>query len=328
MGSLLSFPLLCLQNYIATTYILGMDRPMLINGDDLLTRCSPWEYREWLERLPALGLVPSVGKCGFLRSFFTINSTYFQLVGRSVRRAPVFRGKGFRQPEYGPPEGSALREHRGCLKGKYRQNFETLYVESHRYTICRAGRSLKALGWDLLPNSVPRWAAVREWTLQGVHERPLPVRPKTHTVGGIPEGWRLRSAKWVADNYPEREPLIRREQAGIWARGKESVRDIAKTLVQDRVTWWTEVTCTGFRPVKLERKKIKWCEGACSLGPRTVHLHESPVVDAFRLKARDIGPTLRALQKKKSEPAEDLLLVPSSWPTKQIKFVSGGIVRV
>jgi len=91
MGSVLSFPFLCLANlyaYIASladgdfgrAYSLMSDLrlirrlPVLINGDDILFRCSPRRYQSWLLEISKVGFRPSVGKNFIHKKFFTMNS--------------------------------------------------------------------------------------------------------------------------------------------------------------------------------------------------------------------------------------------------------------
>lgn len=90
MGNLLSFPLLCLQNYCAFTYLVPRGRdgsiPVLINGDDIVWRGTQAEYDVWAEGLAALGLTLSKGKTAVDPNFISINSTYFW--ARASRRGP------------------------------------------------------------------------------------------------------------------------------------------------------------------------------------------------------------------------------------------------
>ncbi|APG77108.1 RNA-dependent RNA polymerase [Changjiang narna-like virus 2] len=86
MGSVLSFPVLCLANFFAfiqsrpnAAAILRsrrlMDRqPVLINGDDILFRATEERYKVWLSEIAKVGFVPSVGKNFFHPRFFTVNS--------------------------------------------------------------------------------------------------------------------------------------------------------------------------------------------------------------------------------------------------------------
>lgn len=75
MGSYLSFPLLCIQNYIAFRYTMGADVPVLINGDDILFQSSADDSSKWMDTVGALGLTVEVTKTSVSDSFGTINST-------------------------------------------------------------------------------------------------------------------------------------------------------------------------------------------------------------------------------------------------------------
>jgi len=86
MGSVLSFPILCLANLFA--YIDArtdsskvfrsrklMDRlPVRINGDDILFRTSNAFYERWRESIDRVGFTLSVGKNFRHKRFFTVNS--------------------------------------------------------------------------------------------------------------------------------------------------------------------------------------------------------------------------------------------------------------
>ena len=86
MGSVLSFPILCLANLFA--YIMSlpdhleilksrvrMDKlAVLINGDDILFRSSDSHYKEWLNQIQKVGFTQSVGKNFRHPRFLTVNS--------------------------------------------------------------------------------------------------------------------------------------------------------------------------------------------------------------------------------------------------------------
>jgi hypothetical protein len=88
MGSLLSFPILCLAN--ATTYALAIKKcfgkdvldtltdtrvPCFVNGDDILfVDNHPGLYNAWRETAASIGLKLSVGKCYRSKRFGLINS--------------------------------------------------------------------------------------------------------------------------------------------------------------------------------------------------------------------------------------------------------------
>jgi len=92
MGSLLSFPLLCLQNYVAYRYFLHPEKPPVkINGDDILARLKPHQYRKWSDGVLSVGLKLSSGKT-FKHPFFSsINSTYFWIGEGKIELLPVAR---------------------------------------------------------------------------------------------------------------------------------------------------------------------------------------------------------------------------------------------
>jgi len=87
MGSILSFPILCLLN-LATLRMAELfhgERIVdpLINGDDMLYSCDDptfWEYQ--CEAARSVGLTPSLGKCYLSTHCFSINSVAFHR-GRS-----------------------------------------------------------------------------------------------------------------------------------------------------------------------------------------------------------------------------------------------------
>jgi hypothetical protein len=86
MGSVTSFPFLCIANAAITrwsleygktrTYTLEQSR-MAINGDDVVARMSPFQLDVWGRLGKAIGLVPSVGKCYYSRRYLNMNSTSF-----------------------------------------------------------------------------------------------------------------------------------------------------------------------------------------------------------------------------------------------------------
>jgi len=89
MGSLLSFPVLCVAN--ATT--IGMvkrqnlsDLQALINGDDILFQENLREIRKWKQIASSMGLSPSIGKNYQSKDFGSINS---QLLFRSSNHRKV-----------------------------------------------------------------------------------------------------------------------------------------------------------------------------------------------------------------------------------------------
>nr|UJQ92763.1 MAG: putative RNA-dependent RNA polymerase [Narnaviridae sp.] len=119
MGSPISFPVLCILNLAFTRYALELagktvlrldDLPILVNGDDLLFRAHPWEYRVW-ERITRFGgLRPSLGKNYVASNTFTVNSElwraricHHEVAGQVT---PFYSGERLRTIQWGQLYGS------------------------------------------------------------------------------------------------------------------------------------------------------------------------------------------------------------------------------
>jgi hypothetical protein len=93
MGNLLSFPLLCLVNYLTFRFLVRGSPPVKINGDDIVFRSSPEIANKWMEGVGASGLVLSKGKTLVDRRFFSLNSCLFQASKQRVVPVPFVRCK-------------------------------------------------------------------------------------------------------------------------------------------------------------------------------------------------------------------------------------------
>nr|WAK77889.1 MAG: RNA-dependent RNA polymerase [Botourmiaviridae sp.] len=93
MGNLLSFPLLCLVNFLAFKFIVRRNVPLLVNGDDIVFRASREESERWIEGVGKAGLTLSPGKTLVEKRFFSLNSTFFESKNKIVKRVPVIRSK-------------------------------------------------------------------------------------------------------------------------------------------------------------------------------------------------------------------------------------------
>lgn len=77
MGSILSFPLLCLTNY-TLCLLSGFDPgSFAVNGDDLVACVSPAQLSSWTLLSREIGLDPSPGKTFVTSAFLTLNSQLF-----------------------------------------------------------------------------------------------------------------------------------------------------------------------------------------------------------------------------------------------------------
>jgi len=82
MGHVLSFPILCIANYIAFRYAFRFQSKtpnVKVNGDDILFCTYPEQYKTWLSTIPKFGFIPSVGKNLFSSRVAQINSVLFRV---------------------------------------------------------------------------------------------------------------------------------------------------------------------------------------------------------------------------------------------------------
>nr|UJQ92776.1 MAG: putative RNA-dependent RNA polymerase [Narnaviridae sp.] len=76
MGSLLSFPLLCLLNDCTAQSVGLKPHQYLINGDDIIMRAPANVYTQWKEQVHDFGLTLSLGKNYIHKRFGTVNSQF------------------------------------------------------------------------------------------------------------------------------------------------------------------------------------------------------------------------------------------------------------
>jgi hypothetical protein len=89
MGNILSFPILCLANYLA--FHISVERSLQkklklwsvpqvkINGDDILFKSNPHHYMCWKDTVSEFGLSPSLGKNFATDKFVVINSEQYSV---------------------------------------------------------------------------------------------------------------------------------------------------------------------------------------------------------------------------------------------------------
>ncbi|APG77256.1 RNA-dependent RNA polymerase [Wenling narna-like virus 4] len=115
MGSLLSFPLLCIINY-SIFHILFPNKKVLINGDDILFRASQQEYDLWKVKVLSVGLQLSIGKNYFSNEIFTINSKFYRWQDRANEIGYLHLGHLL-----GPMSGDSYRRIPQRFQGMYKR---------------------------------------------------------------------------------------------------------------------------------------------------------------------------------------------------------------
>jgi hypothetical protein len=143
MGSLLCFPLLCLQNYTAFRYIFSKDVPVRVNGDDIVFRCTRDQYLRWASFVGTVGLKLSVGKTLVDHRRFSLNSTFFSARDyRLPRLIPVARCSTLAKSS---DANSLAGSHRRFLLGScgaLRTELSSWFLREKRKVIQKSGRSV------------------------------------------------------------------------------------------------------------------------------------------------------------------------------------------
>jgi len=153
MGSLLSFPFLCLQNYLAFRWAVSQSGirgrvPVLINGDDILFQTSVDGFPQlWFKVVARVGLRVEVTKTSVADAYGSLNSTLLRWV--SGRLEPVWSPRfGMLRPAQHP--GSLGQNFSSFLLGipealRYRTAGE--WFKWHVGELRSAGVSLPSLGF-------------------------------------------------------------------------------------------------------------------------------------------------------------------------------------
>lgn len=140
MGNFLSFPLLCIQNYLAFRFFVPRpDVPVLINGDDIVFRSTKSEFEVWAAGVGSCGLTLSRGKTLVHNSNFCINSHFFHSTKTKVSAVPVIRAKPV---EGGIPSGGDFAKFIRYFKNDGRREVGALWLRRHASMIKATGRSI------------------------------------------------------------------------------------------------------------------------------------------------------------------------------------------
>lgn len=159
MGSLLSFPLLCAQNYIAFRWamrsyrpdgfqrFLPLDIPVLINGDDILFQTpDPRFFDAWVGTVKGVGLEVEMSKTSFSDDFGSLNSTLVRWRGGYLRVVPTVRMGMLRSSDFANSLSVSFRSFTKGL-GSLAYNCGWQFLSWHRQHILRTGRTARELGF-------------------------------------------------------------------------------------------------------------------------------------------------------------------------------------
>jgi len=201
MGNLLSFPLLCLVNYLAFRYYGGVQEtkeiPLRVNGDDIVFRSSRELAEKWAAGVAGSGLTLSPGKTMIDAKYFTLNSKLFKGTPGCARLLPSLRSSAFGFKDSDDPVHS-LSGRWGRVKrdfpcgGRLRTTLETLFLrENSRYVVASRRSVTRGLDMKVSPDAL---MATNLWKRECFYlnlgkEEPFPLSPEAREKMRIPEGW-------------------------------------------------------------------------------------------------------------------------------------------
>nr|UJQ91962.1 MAG: putative RNA-dependent RNA polymerase [Botourmiaviridae sp.] len=270
MGSLLSFPILCLTNYLAFRFFVRREVPVRINGDDIVFRCRPAEYRQWAAGVGSTGLRLSVGKTMVRQSYFSLNSTFFRALRSGCRFVPVVRSTHlFKAVEC--PSAIAGRVNSFLQGASWRKKggFVVVLLSRLRKAIFATQRSVvRGLGCR-----VPRWVlkAAGLWEREVFYlslprEAVLPVPRALFAQNAVPDGWRRVEVAVKSPGDEELERLFFEEMVALtWERPPLPVRSVSGTIWERTrddsfsCAEWLDRRCNVVDRSRLLRVSVRTC---------------------------------------------------------------------
>jgi hypothetical protein len=227
MGFPLSFPLLCLVNYLTFKYYTMDDTiPVKVNGDDIVFRAKPQVFDRWAAGVKTGGLVLSKGKTLVDSSMFTLNSCLFTSSFRNVKFLPFIRSKALWGKDHDEVASLHGRFHSAFpgFHGKRRELLRSTFLSQNWSLVHRCGRSLtRGMG---LPVTEQQLKDAHMWQrelayLELPREKPPPMAWSKWSLQ--PEGYEIaysESRRVLKDGSEEKADFIEACTAAAWQRPK------------------------------------------------------------------------------------------------------------
>jgi hypothetical protein len=239
MGNLLSFPLLCIVNFLALKYAIRRKVPLRINGDDIVFRARREEVDRWVKVVGSCGLTLSMGKTMFDRQFFSLNSCWFRSMRMKCRMVPTIRSTALGLGARGDADslGGRFRAFAPGFGARKRHILVCLFLRKNSGLIHSTNRSVtRCLGmsvsFDALVES--RLWARESFYLSMEKERPLP--PAKSDLS-----WHVRVPGWVRTygSMTKADRALQKVYTGesvdhVWSTPPVKLRDLGEK-------YWLEV---------------------------------------------------------------------------------------
>lgn len=260
MGNLLSFPFLCLINFLIFKYVIRRRVPLMINGDDIVFRATRDEARKWMDKVGECGLVLSVGKTLVDHRLFSLNSTFFRSTSRTVHFVPFLRSKAY----FSKPESiDALRGQYESFcpgfGGTNRSILRSRFITKWKHMVYLSQRSIsRGLEMKASRSCLKRcgmWDRERFY-LKLPKELPLPPAPSEIRWEGIPEGWVRRDISKLSSDSKKRLLLEESEYRDLQYQLAWTGRFTRNDLATEWDKYWKSVRRDTFRYRPLDVGKL------------------------------------------------------------------------
>jgi len=251
MGSPLSFPLLCLINYLTFRYAVTREVPVKINGDDIVFRATPEERDLWFRLVETSGLKVSLGKTLVHSRCFSLNSSYFFSLDSGTAAIPHFRACAILRKceDMRALAGRVVQVKRdlpvgeircSALKALVRRNFHVVYPSqgsfSRRYLCPLPGPVLRCLKLD-----------DRESFYRGLSSEPAPLEPFCKSRQNVVSETKMtkESVLYACRRRVPEDEVGRRFTLAAWT---------VPIYGQTRDEYWARVRDRSYRYVPFESK--------------------------------------------------------------------------
>lgn len=320
MGSLLSFPLLCVQNYVAFRWAQrkhfgkSICMPVLINGDDILFQCGdPAFYGSWVKVVGEVGLEVERTKTSVAEDFGSLNSTLLRWKSGFLRVVPTLRF-GMLRPQ--PFVNSLPRSlHQFASPGlpadvRYRSGIE--FVRWHLSTILRSNLAPHELGFS----GRFAWRVLHKGGALGAVKRRMDANPNDSLCTALPSlpcphnvVMTSEDVEWVPSLSAEEERMNRRELAAWKWRKVGTFKAGVKTL---ELRYWMGLSRPSVdvaRLLALEDRRIGFEVPGWYRRVKNAYFAPRPVVSklVFLLRGVDRLPTYDEVVRLGDTPLEQTL---------------------
>nr|WPR16938.1 MAG: RNA-dependent RNA polymerase [Streptophyte associated botourmia-like virus 11] len=282
MGNYLSFPLLCLHNYVMFRSEFGVSTPVRINGDDIVFRSTRRRADRWANIVGLAGLKLSAGKTLFHSSVFSLNSTFFRAKKIGLPRLiPVIRSLTVWKPSSDLYSlGSTFRR---FIKGwgNRRDRVGSFFLRERSKEIYAGGRSI--LRGLRLPASVGMLQLSGFYRREClyfhsfVEEATLPKPTCDIDWECVPSGWERVYGK------PSR---VSRHNDLLLSKDMIRMAWLGRQKRHSERDWWIDAKCTGriveYRDWTSEHRSNRLWRGAGGFNHQFRRLFRNPVNDCMR----------------------------------------------